>query len=254
MEWPDYFQYFENVASWNGWTDEDKACQLAIHMKGEALSVLGDLPFSLRFDYRALVQELNRRFNPPEREAAWKLEFRNRQRSSTESVMTYAYDLKKLANKAFPRMSYETRDLWVMDQFQNGLSDKDMKRHVQFGHPKSLHEAISLAVEFEAFEGGSKGLRKPKLGEVCNIDSKPTEVELLRKEITSLKNLVQNKIDDSKSDYQNKDDNNRSEIECFYCKKKGHIKRYCRKLKAKLESEAANSGNSVSSSSQTVGN
>ena len=40
-----------------------------------------------------------------------------------------------------------------MDQFITGLDRPELKRHVQFGHPRTLNEAISLAMEFESFEG-----------------------------------------------------------------------------------------------------
>ena len=40
----------------------------------------------------------------------------------------------------------------MIDQFVTGLPSKDLRRHVQFHHPSSIHEAIALASEFESFE------------------------------------------------------------------------------------------------------
>ena len=48
-----------------------------------------------------------------------------------------------------------------MDQCSFGLSHlPDMKIHVQFGHPKTLDDAIDLGVEYETFEAGQT-VRKP---------------------------------------------------------------------------------------------
>ena len=35
-----------------------------------------------------------------------------------------------------------------------GLNNHELKRHVQFGHPKNLNEAIALALEYDSFESG----------------------------------------------------------------------------------------------------
>ena len=40
------------------------------------------------------------------------------------------------------------------------LPTVELQKHVQFGHPKGLNEAISLGIEYEAFETGVKQ-RKP---------------------------------------------------------------------------------------------
>ena len=50
----------------------------------------------------------------------------------------------------------------VIDQFITGLNNYDLQKHVQFGHPKTLNEAISLATEYEALEGSVDRIKKPK--------------------------------------------------------------------------------------------
>lgn len=53
--------------------------------------------------------------------------------------------------------------MYVIDQFINDLAHYELQKHVQFGHPKTLHEAISLATEFEALEGSIDRIKKPSL-------------------------------------------------------------------------------------------
>ena len=61
-----------------------------------------------------------------------------------------------MVTKAYPTLPKVAQDQWVLDQFTQGLDSPDLKRHVQFGHPKDVTEAIFLSVEFEAFESCNK--------------------------------------------------------------------------------------------------
>ena len=70
-------------------------------------------------------------------------------------------------------MDASAQEQWVLDQFILGVGSVDLRRHVQFGHPRDVNAAISLAIEFEAFEAGTKDkLRKPvnvNKGDVCAV-------------------------------------------------------------------------------------
>ena len=74
---------------------------------------------------------------------------RNRIVTSNELVMEYGYTLHRLVGKVFPNIPHNCQEQWVLDQFVMGLGRPELKRHVQFGHPKSLNEAISLAMKYE---------------------------------------------------------------------------------------------------------
>ena len=67
-------------------------------------------------------------------------------------------------------MPPEARETIVIDQFVSGLPSKDLRRHVQFHHPSSIHEAIALASEFESFEE-TFNWRKPENTEKGNSNS-----------------------------------------------------------------------------------
>ena len=235
IEWVDYHKHFETVATWNGWGSEEKAMQLIMALKGEALMSLSDLPLSSQSNYELLVDELTRRYNPSEREAAWKLEFRQRERRPNESVMQYGDALRRLAQKAFPNMNYGTREMWVMDQFNNGLGSWDMKKHVQFGHPNSLNQAISLAVEYEAFESQNKltSLRKPPPIQSGNVYKLSEENQLETERLNMLK--MQTEIKEILLSLKNNQQT--YSPECFYCKEIGHMKGECPRLQAKLARE-----------------
>ena len=177
-EWQDYFRHFETVAGWNGWNEKERAMQLIMSLKGQAQQILGDVPSHILNDYLSLVAELNRRFNPAERDEAYQMEFRSRRRKAGGTPMEFGYVLRRLAAKAFPEVSWSEQEIWIPDQFIGGLGSRELRKHVKFGHPKNLHAAISLAVEFETFESSyeQSDNHKPRQnGMVQSIDKTISE-------------------------------------------------------------------------------
>ena len=154
VEWQDFIVHFETVATWNGWTDLEKGLQLATCLRGKAQKVLSELKPSQKSNYITLTSVLAKRFNPPHRENALRAVLRQRRRLPKESLMDFGCEVSRLAQKAYPEFPYEALDQVSREQFVRGLSDVDMKRHVDLQNPSSLEEAISLATQFESFDLG----------------------------------------------------------------------------------------------------
>jgi hypothetical protein len=62
---------------------------------------------------------------------------------------------------AFPDIPYDAKEIHIIDQFIYGLGSQELKKHVEFKHPRTLDQAISFAVEFESFAGSQNTLNKP---------------------------------------------------------------------------------------------
>lgn len=132
----------------------------------------------------------------------------------------------------------------IIEQYISGLGDADLKRHVQFSHPSSLDNAISLALEFKAFEDSQIVPRKPKsdyISSVCPVVRKEVVNESLHPSNAIVGKLLEgiNEIQNSmKAILQSKSDNtghfsprfrnqNRRHTQYFHCKNEGHTKRGC---------------------------
>ena len=64
-------------------------------------------------NYETLKTTLSHRFNPQERESAYKCEFRNRRRMKDESPSDFGFALRCLSLKAFPSVLYSALEMYV---------------------------------------------------------------------------------------------------------------------------------------------
>lgn len=117
-----------------------------------------------------------RRFNPVEREVAFRCEFKSRTREKNESAAEFGYALRRLALKAYPHVTYSALESQVIDHFIHGLGHYEMRKHVQFHHPLSLHQAIAYAMEYEAFDGSLNHVRKPQYDSELDSSMAPMHI------------------------------------------------------------------------------
>ena len=197
----DYLVHFEQVAAWNNWGYTEKGLQLSMSLKGPAQKLLTDMHPSQVRDYNSLKQALETRFNPHEKGFAYRCEFRSRVRKKNETPAEYGYALKRLADMAFPNVHYTGREQYTIDQFIHGLSNSELRKHVQLRHPATLAMAISYAVELEAVDSQLSFDKKPthvrfNLDQEASCKSVLTETDFQLKEkqmselLESLRNVL----------------------------------------------------------------
>ena len=276
----DYLAHFEQIAKYNKWGYDEMGLQLSTSLRGSAQRLLGDMSSEHISDYYRLVDALKKRFSPSEREATFRCEFRMRKKQKSESISDYAYALRRLVSRAFPKLPMGARDELSTEQFILGLPSSEMQRHVQFGHPSTLDAAISLAVEYEAFPGSSSssGLSKPRVAHVTetteNSDSvtvcsakssskssgstsglsdnaiqqliKLTEQngKIMTEQMTNLTTQINNMNTAvsamNANPVKTKTKRPKSEIECFRCHERGHYSNECPKRPEKDKNENLN--------------
>jgi hypothetical protein len=151
-EWDDFIGHFDRVCSWNRWSNEESAMQLAMNIRQPASCHLEGLSQEVLQDYDFLKVTLRRKFAPKERQMAARCEFRNRVRHNNERATDFKVELQRMASKGWSDYSHETKDAMVLEQFLAGIKDGAAKRHIVYGRPSSLQAAVSLLEEYDAFE------------------------------------------------------------------------------------------------------
>ena len=222
-DFKDFIKQFEVISHWNQWNEIEKAIQLAACLEGAAQCVFGDLPNEHMGSYTELVKALQNRFDPTMREAAHKAELRTRRRKKGETVEAYAQALRRLVSRAFPNLASAAREEYALDQFITGLTDEEVSRHTQLGRPQNLNDAITLVVEYEAYQKRARANRdlvKPDKVASVEESSKPADNAWLED--------IKSSLEEMKMALAKKPASRSFQGNCFKCGKKGHKHAWCK--------------------------
>ena len=100
-----------------------------------------------------------------------------------ENPSDYGYALKRLGCLAFPNMTYDDREINVLEQFITGIGNSAIHDHVIFHHPTTLKAAISLAIEFESVKGPQLSVSKPNYAsDTVNVVTNKSEKQTPKQE------------------------------------------------------------------------
>ena len=244
----EYMVLFEMIAELNGWDDFSKAMELATSLRGAAQGILSDMRPELRTNYTYLVAALTSRFEPTNQTELYRAQMKSRLRRKSESVQELAQDVKRLVRMAYPSASLELREQLSRDCFVDALNDKELEWTVYQGKPKTVDEAVQLALEYEAFQKGKQRYSVPPRGlrmqhelencvSTCNQGDSPSINDLMGRLAKVEVRLNENKTNNNQPQpqpQQNQGPNGRRKGKCNYCGKKGHWKFECRKRKYDL--------------------
>lgn len=240
--WKDFLVQFELIAELNGWDERCRSLQLAASLRGPAQAVLADLEPRRRRSFHLLVDVLEQRFGSSNQTEVFKAMLRNRSRKPTESLPELAHDIKRLLSRAYPDASREMKETLAKDFFIDALGDGDVKWKVYQARARSLEEAVTVAVEFEAFtlaetkKNPTRKLAVRTVNEKTEPNPKSGTVDELTKTLTEalakgFENLTQqlsqlqagkNMVGHGKSKKKRTNDG-----KCWECGEAGHFSRDC---------------------------
>lgn len=168
-DWDAFHAQFELLAHACGWSDEQKALQLALCLTEDALSCLLLLDPTERANYKALVGALERRYGQCFRSELLRSELHGRVRRAGEPLRGLANDIEALARKAYAHMPIPVQTELARDQFIRALSPPDLRVHAQLARPRTLTDALEYALEREMIVGAVQRDASPvvRAAEAC---------------------------------------------------------------------------------------
>ena len=129
--WLDYKSHFEACATLGHWSEEDKAMYLAVSLRRQAQSVLGDLAGRVPKKYEELITALNERFSPPNQMELHRAQLRERKQRATDSLPELGQSIRRLTNLAYPTAPYDVRETLSKEYFIDALIDSDIRLRIK---------------------------------------------------------------------------------------------------------------------------
>ncbi len=134
----------------------EKLDALLPRLRGIAADFVFDqLSPEIRSDYHALVYELRKRFQTFETPRMYQAQYDRRRQNSGESAHSFASDLKRLYDKAYPRRPRSIRDEDLVRKFFDGLLDRRASTQVEYHkNPSSIDHAVYEVIRYMDIIGG----------------------------------------------------------------------------------------------------
>ena len=146
-----YKRQFQNCATYNRWTVRDKLTFLKGALTASAEQVLWDTDRSTTGSLKKLLAVLKSRYSGERQAEKHRAELQIRRRKTNESLSELHQDIQRLAVLAYPKLTADAREQSGCDHFTNALGDPDFALKVKKRSPKSLDEALCLALRLEAW-------------------------------------------------------------------------------------------------------
>ena len=168
---------FELIAELNNWNDTNKALYLAASLRGIAMGVLSYLNDEERHHYPSLIGCLTLRFGPEDLTVLHRARLDCRKRGPKETLPELAHEIRKLVKLTLagsaPCLPSSVIEDSCIASFIKAMTDFDMVKSILFGKPKTLNDALKIAVETEAIYEiqRSNNLAKQAIATTTNEDN-----------------------------------------------------------------------------------
>ena len=156
----DYLEHFEQVLEYNSWSDDQRARALCTKLKRDARKILRSLSAFEKTDYGLLQLALAREFDMQEMVMAYRSVY-NRRRKKDKTVAQFGIELRRLTQKAYPALNLRELEVYIINQYLEGLGDKELRKNLQLHHSQTLSQAVGLTIEYCSVDNPHDKLLKP---------------------------------------------------------------------------------------------
>lgn len=143
--------HFNNVAAVNRWKDEQKLLCLKVRLTRRAQTAFKQLPKGTKGQFEAAVTALGKHFEPQSKCELYVAEFHTRRKRRTEGWADRGEDLRVLADRAFPQLNTEAKQLLVLQQYMGQVDNQQIAFAVKQRHPTTMEEAVAMTIEMESY-------------------------------------------------------------------------------------------------------
>ena len=245
----DWKEQFEMVASLAGWDERAKLVNLTARLRGQAFGFYRSCTLSQRASYESLVKELEKRFTPVELPAVQTSLFHDRKQKQGESVDDYAQDLRYLFYQAYPKAQQGSSEAEkkgksvLANQFVNGLIP-ELKAKIT-GKEGDVEQLLAYARFEEAKLRDSGSSQRNPSKQSVQSQFRPTyrfsgghrtegQTPTGRRQLPTFTDGQQSGTQLPQRTHSNR----YRDIQCYICRRYGHLARHCKFGIARGQQEA----------------
>ena len=166
--WEDSLAQFELIVEINPWNDSMKAMYPAVSLLGQAQVVLGDLEPKARKNFAELTNALAARFGTENQQQVYRTALKTCSRQEDKTLPELAQSVRRLTCQAYPEAPQQLWESLAHDHFVDALSNVDMRWRVHQSRPQTLNDALTIAVELEAFMSANCQQNRPNCQQIVN--------------------------------------------------------------------------------------
>lgn len=148
-----FLAQFKYTARLARWPKSEWGLRMIHALEGKARRIISDdyLPAG-KPDYQHVKKLLRESFGSEATPDVWRSTLENRRRFKKETLTDLSQAISELVGRAYPEVSFEQRSRLAVSHFARALNVKQHSMHVMALCPKSLNDALQMALAFENAE------------------------------------------------------------------------------------------------------